>query len=64
MKRFLITAILDVEEWTFSDSEPEEAEWFHGLLHGEELIVHSNEIGDSIGTMRVQTVERAQGGGA
>lgn len=33
--------------------DKESVDWFFNLLKSEELIVHSNEIGDEIGTVRV-----------
>jgi hypothetical protein len=39
-------------ELMHGEDEDSEA-WFLDLVQNEELIVHSNEIGDKIGTMRV-----------
>jgi len=45
------------EELMYGVGDEEARDWFfNDILQGEELLVHSNEIGDTIGTMRVKEV--------
>ena len=48
-------AVLDVDTVIFDPDDPEQATWFHAILHGDELTVHSLEIGDFIGSLKVDT---------
>lgn len=56
--KFMLTALLDIGDNMFDPSDPEADSWFHSVLHGEDLSVHSDEVGDSIGSLRVMTANR------
>jgi hypothetical protein len=57
VKTLLITATLEYDDVIMHDNDPESKEWFMGMLKGDagegDLILHSNEIGDSIGVVKV-----------
>lgn len=54
MKKLLIHAILEYDETIIHTDDAEGKAWFYNdLLLGEVLILHSNEIGDDVGTVRV-----------
>ena len=44
---------LDYDAEVMHGDDPTEIEWFMTLLMTEELILHSNEIGDAVGTVRI-----------
>lgn len=59
MKTITITATLTYDDNIMHGTDEESRTWFfEQILLGEELFVHSNEIGDTVGTMRIsQTLE-------
>ena len=50
----------DEEFMHTGDSDPMAKTWFKDLLLWEELIVHSNEVGDQIGTMKVRKIKEGE----
>ena len=38
------------------DEDPDGKEWFFAMLENDDLLLHSNEIGDTIGTVKVLEV--------
>ena len=59
MKEFKIEGVLSVEDIDVGDANSKD--WFIGeILFGGILNVHSNEIGDTIGTLKITKVEEGQ----
>ena len=49
-----LTIELTFDENAMHGNDPEEREWFYStILLGKELILHSNKIGDTVGTVKV-----------
>ena len=56
MKEFKIEGVLSVEDDMVADVESNQ--WFiDSILLSETLNIHSNEIGDTIGTLKITKVE-------
>lgn len=59
---------LKVEDYMYNREDPEEEKWFYGNILGvggepiDDLFLFSNEIGDSVGDVRVISVVEAKGG--
>ena len=52
-----LTIELTFDENAMHGNDQEEREWFYNtILLGEELILHSNEIGDTVGTVKVLSI--------
>lgn len=60
MKKLLLLAELEYDDNLFhnGDADPESKEWFRAnVLRNNELLLHdNNEVGDTIGTIRVLAV--------
>ena len=57
MKKLVIDAVLEYDDSMIHGDDIEGKKWFYDeILFGEVLVLHSNEIGDSIGTIRILTV--------
>ena len=62
MTRLILKIELQYDEDVMhsGDSDLEAKEWFfNNILLSEEMILHCNEIGDSIGTVKVLQIETA-----
>ena len=62
MKKIRLEVELEYDEELIHGNDPESIAWFHKeiLLHPSkdgELILHSNEIGDEVGVIRVLKVK-------
>lgn len=55
MKKILVTAVLTYDDETMHGNDPDAERWFFRLLLDPEdrLLLHSNELGDEIGDVRV-----------
>ena len=53
MTKLKMTVELTYNADLMHGDDTESINWFHNLLKNDELILHSNEIGDEIGTVRV-----------
>ena len=55
--KLTLTIELTFDANAMHGDDPEEREWFFDtILLGEELILHSNEIGDTVGTVKVLSI--------
>jgi len=53
MKRLKMTIELECDDRLFNESDPEEVSWFFNYVMKKKLLLHSNEIGDVVGTVKV-----------
>ena len=53
MKTIKLKIELTYDDNFFHGDDEEEKEWFFESVLDEELILHSNEIGDTVGTVKV-----------
>ena len=51
-----IEAELNFDETIFYNSE-EEKNWFYNIILKDELILHSNDIGDTIGKIKITNIK-------
>jgi len=59
MDTLTMTIELTLNEYMpYSEADPDEREWMEGTIFKENLIVHSNEIGDQIGTMKIIDIKK------
>ena len=61
LKKLKIEAVFsyDVEAMHFGDKAPDDKAWFLGeILLKDTLIVHSNEIGDEIGMLKIIKINK------
>lgn len=63
MKKLVMTIEVEVEDYMYNENCQEETNWFYNevLLNpvkGEELNLHSNCIGDSVGIVKVLNIHR------
>jgi hypothetical protein len=57
MAKLKLLIELDYNAAMMHENDPEAIEWFFtDLLPGDELFLHSNEIGDTVGTVRVMDI--------
>lgn len=53
--KFRLEAVVEIDDTMFDLNDADEREWFWNLLAAENgmepIILHSNEVGDSIGTV-------------
>ncbi len=58
MKTVKLFGKLTYDDEIMHGDDQESIEWFtKNILFGEDLILHSNEIGDSIGTIKITKVD-------
>lgn len=56
MKTIKIIAELEYDDELFPDT-PEEKKWFYeDILLKEDLVLHSNEIGDEVGILKIKQI--------
>jgi hypothetical protein len=53
MKKLQIEAVFEYDDEMMYKDDEEGREWFYNLLLSDELLVHSNEIGDTIGALNI-----------
>jgi hypothetical protein len=57
MKKIKFEAILTLEDYQYNENCKEEKDWFFNkILKDPNLILHSNEIGDEIGTVKITRI--------
>jgi len=53
--KITLSGVFEYEREIMHGDDPETIKWFYDeILYGENLIVHSNKIGDQIGTIRFE----------
>lgn len=63
MKKLKLVAVLEYDDDAMHGDDPEEIEWFRKAIllgetdESESLLLHSDEIGDTIGEVRVLSIE-------
>lgn len=63
MKRLKLVAVLEYDDDAMHGSDPDAIEWFRdavllgGMDESSSLLLHSNELGDTIGEVRVLSIE-------
>lgn len=57
MSRLRLTIDLEYDADLMHGNDPEGVEWFRETVLGNSLVLHSDEIGDYIGTVTVVSVE-------
>ena len=48
-----ITGVLTYDAKSMHDDDPQGLAWFMSMLMDEDLILHSNELGDSVGHFKI-----------
>lgn len=64
MKELLVTMIFEYDESTMhaGDDDEEARDWFlNEILLKERLLLHSNEIGDTIGECKILSIKEIKG---
>lgn len=57
LKRLSIQGTIEYDADTMHLDHPEEIQWFYYDILMDDLIVHSNEIGDEIGILRITNIQ-------
>jgi len=52
-KKIKLVIELEYDAHIMHGEDPDGVKWFDSILYGGGLVLHSNEIGDEIGTVRV-----------
>lgn len=58
MKKLRLEVILEYNDNIMHGDDKDAIEWFYDFILGEELGVHSNHIGDIIGTIKVLKIKK------
>lgn len=53
MSKLIMTIELNYDADLMHGDDKESIDWFYNLLKNDKLILHSNEIGDEVGTVKV-----------
>jgi len=53
MKKIKVLAELWYEESIINEQDPEEIEYYYGLLYNDRLTIISEEIGDELGQLKI-----------
>ena len=61
MKTLTLTIELTYDDVLMHSDDPGEEEWFRNDVLGGQLVLHSNEIGDEVGTVRVIAAAKEDG---
>ena len=63
MRKLIVLAEITLEEGVFDGTSQEEIDWFNDEVLGDQdgLLLHSNEVGDTVGTVKVLYVAPADG---
>lgn len=57
LKRLDVRGTIEYDADSMHMDNPEEIQWFYYDILMDDLIVHSNEIGDEIGILRITSIQ-------